>query len=492
MRTVARILAACAFGAMFAYRISTNIADPDLYHQMAIARAALELGALPTTDLFAFTPVHPVVVHHEWGAGFVALAVARLFGGGGIVALKYMLAAALAAVVVRTAIRAGGDLASLAIAVPAAILLADHGFSPLRPQLYTFLLSAVTLACIERDRAGDRRWVPMHAVLFVLWVNLHGGFVVGPLLLAAYWSEAWIARRRAGHVLALIAVEGLLVVMNPWGPSYYGYIAGALAMARDHIHEWDPLWGPTVPAAHRFVYPLSVALLLYALRGNLGARNGLGILVATALAALRSQRMLPIYAIAWLVYCPAVLRRTPLADMLASGARRHARAAAAAAIAAVVAFLVIGVRARPWVLEVPNEPSGTVGNAQLAYPVGAVHFLKASGFRGNLMTSFETGAYVSWKLHPDVKVSLDSRYEAAYPDAVFEDVLGFYEGRRGPEEVVARYAPDAILLPPGTAALRDRLRWTSVYDDGSFAIVVRPGVTLAPVAEPVGITDEFP
>lgn len=493
-RRTGAIVAASALGAMFAYRISLNTADPDLYHQMALARAALQLGMLPTTDVFAFTPVHPQVVHHEWGAGFIALAMAQLLGGAGILALKYALAAALAVVAVRTAFRAGGDVAAVAIATPTAILLADYGFSPLRPQIYTFLLAAVTLACVERDREGDRRWVPAHALLFVLWVNLHGGFVVGPLLLAGYLIEAWSSRRRVLHVAALLAAEALLVLVNPWGPAYYGYLAGALAMARDRVHEWDPLWASGIPVAHQVVFVGSVALLAYAAyRGDAAReRKGLVMLAVTALAAIRANRMLPIYAIVWLVYCPALLRRTPLAELLASAARRHARIATIAGAAAALGFLVMVARARPWVLGVPNEPAGAVGNAQLAYPVGAVRFLEASGFRGNLMTTFETGAYVSWKLHPDVRVSLDGRYEAAYPRAVFEDVVEFYEGRRSPEEVLAKYAADAVLLPRAAAPIRDRLRWTSVYDDGSFSVVVRPGVALRRVTEPIATTDRFP
>jgi hypothetical protein len=479
----AATIAACAFGALFLYRISVNVADPDLYHQMALVRAALESGAVPAGDLFAFTPVHRQVVHHEWGAGVVAFAIAHVSGGAGILALRYALAVALAVVAVRTALRSGADVASLAIAAAPAVLLAEYGFSPLRAQIYTFLLSAITLACIERDRAGDRRWVPLHAALLLLWVNLHGGFVVGPLLLAAYAFEARAAGRPVRHVAALLGVEAVLVVVNPWGPAYYRYLVGALAMARDHIHEWDPLWAPGVPLAHQLGFLYSVALLLYALaRGGARDRKGLVLVAVTALTAVRAARMLPIYAVVWFVYCP---------ELLASTARRHARAAAAAGMAGALAFLALAVRTRPWILEVPNDPAGTMGNAQLAYPVGAVRFLEASRFRGKLMTTFETGAYVSWKLYPDVKVSLDGRYEAAYPAAVFDDVLAFYRGER-PADIVAKYAPDAVLLPPGSAIVRDRLGWRSVYDDGSFAVLVRPGLALAPVSGRTDVTDVFP
>jgi hypothetical protein len=489
----AHALTWCAFGAMFAYRISRNVADPDLYHQMALAREALRLGALPTTDVFAFTPVLPTVVHHEWGAGFVALAIAGVFGAAGILALKYGLAAALAIVTVRTALRAGGDLAGVAVAAPFAILLVHDGFSPVRPQLYTFLFAAITLACAERDRAGNRLWVVFHAAMFVSWVNLHGGFVVGVALLAAYAVEAAMARQPVRHLAALIGIEALLVAVNPWGHGYYAYILRALAMGRPQIAEWDPLWARSVAAPSKYAFAMAVALVAYALwRGRARGAKGLVILTITALAALRANRMLPIFAVAWLTYVPALLRRSPFPELVASGARRHPRAARLAAGALTLVFLSLLGLARPWNLEVPARPAGPTGNAQLAYPVGAVEFLRTSGFRGNLMTTFETGAYVSWKLHPSVKVSLDSRYEAAYPEAVFENVLAFYAGRTRPEEVLERYGADAVLVPPGNATLRARLTWPRVYEDGSFAVFARPGLALVPATLAIRAPDVFP
>jgi hypothetical protein len=441
----AQALAWSVLGAMFLYRISLNVADLDLYHQMALAREALRLGAIPKSDVFAFTPVLPTVVHHEWGAGFIALAVAGVLGGGGILALKYGLGAALALLTVRTAARVGGNLASVAFAAPIAIVLADEGFSPVRPQLYTFLFAAITLACAERDRVGDRRWIVLHAALFVVWVNLHGGFVIGPALLAAYAIEARMVRKPVRHVAALIGIEALLVMVNPWGPAYYPYLVRALTMGRPRIHEWDPLWAAGIAAADRYAFVIAVVLVAYALwRGGTRGAKGLVILAVTALAALRANRMLPIFALAWLTYVPALLRRTPLPELVASAARRHPRASRVAAAAMALVFLVLLGRARAWNLQVPARPAGQSGNAQLAYPVGAVAFLRASAFRGNLMTTFETGAYVSWKLHPAVKVSLDSRYEAAYPEAVFEDVLAFYEGRERPEDVLARYGAACV------------------------------------------------
>ena len=62
------------------------------------------------------------MVHHEWGAGFVALALAQFAGAGGIVLLKFSLATVLAVVTWRLARFRGASVAQLAFFAPIALL----------------------------------------------------------------------------------------------------------------------------------------------------------------------------------------------------------------------------------------------------------------------------------------------------------------------------------------------------------------------------------
>ncbi len=62
--------------------------------------------------------------------------------------------------------------------------------------------------------------------LVALWANLHGGFVIGPLLILAYG----FFRLAAG----CLAVS----VLNPYGLEYWRYLREALSMPRPGIVEW--------------------------------------------------------------------------------------------------------------------------------------------------------------------------------------------------------------------------------------------------------------
>lgn len=101
------------------------------------------------------------------------------------------------------------------------------------------------------------------------------------------------------------------------------------------------------------------------------------------------------------------------------------------------------------------------------------------------MVPFTAGAYVSWKLYPAVRVSLDERYEVAYPTQWIEEVVAFYNADPGWETTLTRYATDAVLVP-WYSELNDLLGdapdyaggrlWRCVYRDDAFSIFVREGI----------------
>src|SRR5262249_5369267 len=140
--------------------------------------------------------------------------------------------------------------------------------------------------------------------------------------------------------------------------------------------------------------------------GWLQAR-GVPFLAATAAVAAMHRKLLPLFAIAWLCYVPPYVQTTRAARWWRGFADRR-RTFLLSAWSFVTCTCAVAVyHDQIWELQVP----------QPLYPVGAVEYLGKEKFKGNLMVPFRIGAYVSWKLYPAVKVSVDSRYEVAYPDA---------------------------------------------------------------------------
>ena len=469
--------------------IAYNFVDIDLWHQMALIRESLSAGHLLKTDPYAYTPTVPWI-DHEWGAGAIAYFATKWFGGCAIAVLKFAAAMGTGFFCWRCSEQRGGDFRILSPCAPVAIYLAYLGFfSAIRAQAYSFFLTALWLwllqrACRESDRMEldrpqfDRprlkrikfRRAELAALsIFPLWVSLHAGFVVAFGFTALQAVENCLRRKPFRHLLLLLGLMSAEILLNPYGIRYFGFLYRAVGMARPYAPEWSPVY--SLSTISTLVFLAAALIALYAIQ-SAGWTHTPGILIlsSTAVEATLHRKLLPLFAIAWLCYVPAYLQATPLGKWWSRFTRRRARFLSAAWI--VLAFLCISAawRHKPWELDVP----------QPIYPVGPVQYLAQQKFSGNLMVPFRLGAYVSWKLYPAVKVSLDSRYEVAYPDAVVARVFNFYAGVPGWRDTLTAFPTDAVLIPVDTptASLMPSTGWPCVYQDQQFKIYARTALVL--------------
>jgi hypothetical protein len=490
--------AALAFGlaALFFERLSQQTSfDPDGYHQMALFREWLRIGALPLHDSFAFTHTIFPAVQHEWGAGALLYGISTTLGAPGIMLVRWSVSAAVA-LVATAAARRRAPAVVVAFCAPIAILLAQVAFTTIRAGLYTMLFLAILLAEIDRDRDDPRprRFLLITLPVMALWINLHGGWVVGAAAVALHALEQLLRRRPAWHLGATLAATPALMALTPYGWAYYVGWWRSITFPRDRIAEWAPLIrSPYVIGLGAF--GLAVLFVVYAVARR-GARGlpGLAFVVVAAWAAWRHQRHVALFALAWFCAVPGYLAATPLGELLESAvARRRVAQALIVSFAAVgVALVAVALPRQPFRLRIPAQGSDLASGA-VVYPAGAVAYLAGAGFQGKLVTSFVNGGFVIWKLHPAARVSFDGRYEVAYaPEVLDEDRTihlaregdGARAGREGWREILARYAPDAVLVArdePLAAALPGGLALGRVYRDDAYEVWARPALGLPAV-----------
>ncbi len=490
MERLKRTLALVALG-LFLPRGVAQFVDVDVWHQMALWRETLALGYLPLQASFAYTPTVPVI-QHEWGMGALLYVLATHGGIAALKAVQLALVAFVGAGTFRLASRRGATLAVLCPLAPLITILAWTGFTAVRAQLLTLAFLVSFLWALERDRAGERRWIAWWLVLYLLWVNVHAGFVVGLGLLGAYTLEQAIRGQPVRHLLAVGVAMAMLVAVNPYGFAYYPKLWSQLTLHRALIAEWAPAWQGTFPGVALFFLTLSLALYPIAIAGPRAA-VGWPLLVLAAEEALRHQRHVSIYAVVWLAYVPAWIEMTPVGEVLRSFWARRSLATVAMWSLIFVGAASGDIAGRVWELHVPATASAA---ADVVYPAGAVGLLAAIGFAGNLLVPFEYGAYVSWNLSPKVKVSLDSRYEVAYPPETIGEQREFYTRGARWRAVLERYPTDAILVPRGAPveqALRAEAAWPLAYQDDAYLIFARRDLGLAVVdRRGTALSGQFP
>jgi hypothetical protein len=446
----------------------------DLWHHLARGRILIEEGELADADRFTYTvPGGPFRdVNWGWQAAFYGL-----YRVGGLELVQAANSACLAlamGLLFRLARRRSGSAA----AACAACLLAFFGLWPLliiRPQTLSLLLFVVLLNVL--DGAVRRPWLlAVPPLIFAVWVNLHGGFPVGLVLMGAFTlgelasggreppddrpdqgadtprSPAELLRR-SWPWLASCAASAAATLANPYGWWVYGYVGltSTAAPAR-RIDEWLP---PGLDSLTGKVWAASLVLLLglFARSGRRPRLRDVVVLGCFLPAACGSVRM-----VAWwlLVSAPVLAAQLAAAARrlraLDAGNDRPSRSAAAACAA-----LALGcVLCLPWLerfnpaLRLPGRGHRTETDLQ------AVADRLARGPGGRLFTRFSWGEYMGWALAPRYTVFMDGRIEI-FPDEVWQQYAAVTRGRADWEEILDGYGVDWLLLDAGAAGYHGQL-----------------------------------
>lgn len=472
-----------ALAAFLLSRTAGGVIDLDLFHEMALARESLQLGYVPWRDSFAYTPTLDIVVHHEWGLGLIAIGISHIAGSSGIIILKFLLIFGLAAVVWHTARNRHANPLIVGIFAAMAIVLSDFGFATVRAQMFSYLFAALLLWGFDQDRRGNRRWMIGVVILFPVWANIHGGCLVGAALFATHWFEQLVRRQPHWHLFVMGLALIPLAALNPWGFHLHQYLIRAMTIPRPAIAEWSPLWD--VENRQQFInFGMSLLPLVLILRTvKWNQIPGLLIVVVTGLAALKSNRFLPFYAIAYASYLPGAFSRIPIGKDLRRLWWRFQPAICCGLGLAALLLVLTSLPAEPWRLRVASHPLAHQGK-HLIYPVGAVDHLRKNGFHGNIMVPYDWGSYVMWKLSPDVKVSFDSRYEVAYPTSRMDEDDRFYGAQSGWEEILSNpeHRTDVVLVRSDlkiVKPLETHLGWRKAYSDPQFILFARDGIELS-------------
>lgn len=477
------VLAVVALLTMLLFRLGGSVVDPDVWHEMALIRKAAELGRIPYRDHFSYMPTVVPSVQHEWGAGVILYGLANGFGGNSLLVLRFALVLGTVGLTWWNARQQGGSWSAIVLLSVLAIQLMGDGFATVRAQMYSFLFLSVIVCFCHIDRQGKRWWIVPWLLIFVLWLNLHAGFLVGAGLFFFYWLEQFLRKQPHRHLLWTGIAMFPLGLINPYHWHYFRYLPDAVLLDRTYVAEWNSLWEQNDQVLLS-LYLLSIAILLYTLwQSGFKQCRGWPQIVIAALAAASAVRMLPIFAIVWLAYVPGYLTRTRAGEFLDSFWRNN-RPFHLVFWPVCAVFFGMSLRpAEPWRLQVPGVQVPALGK-HTVYPVGAMHYLKEQKFHGNLMVGFDWGAYIQWKLAPEVKVSMDGRYEVAYPPEQTNENVEFFMAEPGWQEMLEReyYRETDLILVPTFLPLAKEIGtlegWKRVYRDPSFEIYAREGSTL--------------
>jgi hypothetical protein len=360
-------------------------------------------------------------------------------------------------------------------------------FSWLFALAWFWILDSTDRAGLQRHRA---RWLWALPLSMLLWVNVHGGFLLGFVLLGIYWLEAlwtWVTTRETGleDTLQKIASGqrvrqltwiGLLSIVatfiNPYGWNLHAHIYSYLTnrFLMDHIDEFQS------PNFHGIAQRCFLALLLIAIaalaaRGRKLRLSEILLLLFAVYAGLYASRNIPVSSVL------LVLIVGPLLPSLESWGFVHRMSAVDSQLGghvwpifATVAVLLIaangGRAGSTFLMNAHFDPA--------RMPVEAVNFIEHSGVRAPVLSPDYWGGYLIYRLYPHNTVVIDDRHDF-YGEPFLRLYLKMIHVEPDWDEFFKVHHVSCLLLPRNaalTTVISGTEGWKSVYSD-DVAIVFR-------------------
>ena len=475
------------------------LGDAGIGWHIRTGQRILATHAIPRVDSFSSTMAGRPWFAWEWLYDLVVGQLDAALGLNGVVWLTAVLIASVFAWMFRLLLVRGANvlvaLALVLLALSASMihfLARPHVASWLFTLAWFWILDSSERDCFDGSGGQGRRRLWALPLLMLVWVNLHGGFLVGFVLVGVFLMGAmwtWFrtqdgrieemllriaAAKRVSHVAWVGLVSLVASLFNPYGWELYGHVYRYLSnrFLMDHIDEFQ---SPNFHGAAQkcFLVLLLITVAVLTVRGRqLRMSEGLTVLFAVY-AGLYASRNIPVSSILLMMVVGPIVPVPEFAQgffqrmgAVEAGLRGHAWP-----ILAVVLTFAIAAN------------GGRVGSSQRIsahfnasrMPVEAVNYLQAHETDGPVLSPDYWGGYLIYRLFPKTQVVVDDRHDL-YGEDFFKSYLKMIRGEPGWEDFLREHRSSCVLLPKQaalTSVLLESSEWKVVYADDVAVAFVR-------------------
>lgn len=323
-----------------------------------------------------------------------------------------------------------------------------------RAQIFTFLGLVLLFFTLKRvEKSGRILWaLPL---LFLIWANLHGGFVLGLTVLATSW------------LFPAAIFSALAALVNPNGIELYEEVLKhAQYPLNTLIAEWV---APNIETQILIVGITIVTLFSFITSHNTKRWFWLACILLFAALALQARRNLAFFG---LVTALAILEVFQQKLVALEQSTKFAKLWPALLGSGIIVLLLFQA---PRTVAVSTNLAEWCNAREIKQPCRAVEYIGAHPIAGqNVFAAYEWGGFLEWQL-PQYKYFVDGRMPAWVTPSPYTNYLEIIQARPSWEEKLNSYGTNWLLIGTGTfldleLQKKTHARWLEQYRDNVAVI----------------------
>ncbi len=461
--------------------------DGDLPRHLLVGRLIRETRSVPLTDTFSFRTVGFPSFPHEWLSQVILSLANDLLGLSGVVILTALIVTIAWAIVYREASRRTSNLFITLIVTAIGIGVSMIHVLP-RPHIFTYLFTALWIVILERINKDKPRLWWLLPVVMILWVNMHGMFVLGIIIWGIYLVGGFLDHpsrtlftQQTTRFMLLAGITSLpATFFSPSGIKIWGAIIslGSNSYITSHIPEYQSA-NFHMPETWPFLLLLVLTIIGFGRSQNKIAWSHILLAASFAAIAIYTSRMIPLFAIVAVPITASTLSDWVNAEFPKSRFRETENNFAkindsSNGVIWLVAILLAVVLLFNSGKTIDAEGKGNAFDGRF-FPVQAVNWLNSHSQQGHMFNEFDWGGYLLLKLVPRQQIFMDG-HTHIYGEALTREYETVVTLDNDWQKILDKYQVQWAIVrtnSPIARALED-VHWNTIYQDDTAVVLHRP------------------
>ena len=489
-----------SLGIMILLFLIVKIREYDIWFHLRIGKYILENLSIPKLDPFSYTASSNLYIDSHWLYQIILYAFYNFMGGAfGLFLFQTTIVLFTFYLLFKISNKSNFYISVVCILIT--LFISNIRFN-YRPEILSYLFSLLFIFNIQNySETKENKYLYILPVLQVLWVNIHGLFVFGPIIVFSYFIGEFIQDKRLPKNILLCGIIcSLACIINPYGYKLVVYpfiLFGEMgSTATSYMKSVSELTPTLLTDRGTYDLTLHIILIIISSMSFILARkiNFSRLIIYFAFLYLSFMAIRNIVIFSFIASFVTIMNVRDIKDIKDIISQKILNYVAYILMILLFVFNVViiysvitGKYYRYARVGFEKYEQIGIGSLDIMFPKKAIEYIKNNNLSGNVFNDAHIGGYFMWHCYPERKVFFDGRMEV-----YGEELMAEYKSVIDNPEVFwqnieNKYKIDYVLLHPLSIHSQNLIKylflnkmWKLAYFDESGIIYTKKSNKIKP------------